>query len=100
MQDLRGKVAVVTGGASGIGRAMAERWAAEGMAVVIGDVEEAAAKTAATELEAGGAQGLAVQVDVADEDSVRARADAARERFGTFHLICNNAGVAGHFGRA
>jgi NAD(P)-dependent dehydrogenase (short-subunit alcohol dehydrogenase family) len=100
MQDLRGKVAVVTGGASGIGRAMAERFAAEGMAVVIGDIEEAAAKSAVAELEAGGAQALAMHVDVTDEDSVRALSDGARERFGTFHVICNNAGVAGHFGRA
>jgi NAD(P)-dependent dehydrogenase (short-subunit alcohol dehydrogenase family) len=100
MKDLRGKVAVVTGGASGIGRALAERFATDGMAVVVADIEESAAKSAAAELEAAGAQALAVPVDVTDEDSVRALADAARERFGMFHVVCNNAGVAGHFGRA
>src|SRR4051812_23294632 len=100
VQELRGKVAVVTGGASGVGRAVAQRFAAEGMAVVIGDVEGEAAKPAVTELEAGGTEALAVQVDVTDPESVGALADAARERFGTFHVVCNNAGVAGHFGRA
>src|SRR5205085_10646650 len=84
----------------GIGRAMAERFAAEGMAVVIGDIEEGAAKATAAEIQSSGADTLAVAVDVTDEDSVRALAHAALERFGAYHVVCNNAGVAGHFGKA
>jgi NAD(P)-dependent dehydrogenase (short-subunit alcohol dehydrogenase family) len=96
MQDLRGKVAVVTGGASGIGRAMAERFAAEGMSLVLADVEEAALDLAAKELGDGGAQVLAVATDVSQPAQVEALAAAARQRFGTVHVVCNNAGVGGH----
>jgi NAD(P)-dependent dehydrogenase (short-subunit alcohol dehydrogenase family) len=96
MQDLRGKVAVVTGGASGIGRAMAERFAAEGMSLVLADVEEAALDLAAKELGDGGAQALAVPTDVSQPAQVEALAAAARQRFGTVHVVCNNAGVGGH----
>jgi NAD(P)-dependent dehydrogenase (short-subunit alcohol dehydrogenase family) len=96
MQDLNGKVAVVTGGASGIGRAMAERFAAEGMSLVLADVEEAALDLAAKELGEGGAQVLAVPTDVSQSAEVEALAAAARQRFGTVHVVCNNAGVGGH----
>jgi NAD(P)-dependent dehydrogenase (short-subunit alcohol dehydrogenase family) len=89
MDDLRGKVAVVTGGASGIGKGMAARFAAEGMHVVIADVEEAALAVAAEELGVVG-----VRTDVTDPADVQALADAAVDRFGTVHVICNNAGVA------
>jgi NAD(P)-dependent dehydrogenase (short-subunit alcohol dehydrogenase family) len=90
MDDLRGKVAVVTGGASGIGKGMAARFAAEGMHVVIADVEEAALAVAAEELGVVG-----VRTDVTDPADVQALADAAVDRFGTVHVICNNAGVGG-----
>jgi NAD(P)-dependent dehydrogenase (short-subunit alcohol dehydrogenase family) len=83
-------VAVVTGGASGIGRAMAARFAAEGMHVVIGDVEEAPLAATAAELGVVG-----VHTDVTDAGSVAALADATLERFGAVHLVCNNAGVGG-----
>ena len=96
MQDLGGKVAVVTGGASGIGRAMADRFAGEGMSVVLADVEEAALDIAAKELGESGAQVLAVPTDVSQAADVEALAAAARERFGTVHVVCNNAGVGGH----
>ena len=96
MQDLQGKVAVVTGGASGIGRAMAERFAAEGMNLVLADVEEAALDLAAKELGEGGAQVLAVPTDVSQSAQVEALAAAARQRFGSVHVVCNNAGVGGH----
>lgn len=85
----RGKVAVVTGGASGIGLALAERCLAEGMQVVIGDYEEAALAETAARLGV-----LGVQTDVRSPESLRALAAAAMDRFGALHLLCNNAGVS------
>ncbi len=93
MEDLRGKVAVITGGASGIGRAVAERAAAEGMKVVLGDIEEGPLKEAERELTAQGAEALGVVTDVADVVSVRALRDRALDRFGAVHVVHNNAGV-------
>ncbi|MFJ3764403.1 SDR family NAD(P)-dependent oxidoreductase [Streptomyces sp. NPDC090082] len=93
MELRQGQVAVVTGAASGIGRAMARRFAAEGLAVVLGDVERAALEEAAEELAAGGARVLARTVDVSDPDQVKAFADAAYDAFGAVHVLCNNAGV-------
>ncbi len=90
MRDLEGKVAVVTGGASGIGRGLAARFAADGMQVVIADVENAALEQTAAELGVVG-----VQTDVADAVSVQALADQVCDRFGTVHVLCNNAGVGG-----
>jgi NAD(P)-dependent dehydrogenase (short-subunit alcohol dehydrogenase family) len=99
MERLDGKVAVVTGGASGIGRAMAERFVAEGMAVVVADVEQPVLDSTAEALRKAGGEVLAVPTDVRDPSSVEALAHAARQRFGTFHVVCNNAGVSGHLGR-
>ncbi len=90
MDELAGRVAVITGGASGIGRALAERCAADGMHVVIADVEEAALDAAVAELGVTGAL-----TDVSDASSVQALADLVRERFGRVDLLCNNAGVGG-----
>ena len=90
VRELRGKVAVVTGGASGIGRAMAARFADAGMQVVIADVEQVPLERAAAELGVVG-----VPTDVSEVASVQALATAVRERFGTAHLLCNNAGVGG-----
>jgi NAD(P)-dependent dehydrogenase (short-subunit alcohol dehydrogenase family) len=90
MDEVRGKVAVVTGGASGIGRALATRFIAEGMNVIIADVEQGPLEAAAAELGAHG-----VRTDVADAASVAALADATLERFGAVHVLCNNAGVGG-----
>ena len=93
MEDLAGKVAVVTGAASGIGRALAERFAAEGMRVVLADIERPVLELAATELSATGAEVVAVPTDVSLEDDVNALAAQTFERFGDVHLLCNNAGV-------
>ncbi len=93
MKDLNGRVAVVTGGAGGIGRAMGERFAREGMKVVLADVEEAALVTATEKLRAEGVEATGVVCDVADYASVERLRDAALERFGAVHLLCNNAGI-------
>ncbi|MEE2665514.1 MAG: SDR family NAD(P)-dependent oxidoreductase [Myxococcota bacterium] len=94
MRDLSGKVAVITGGASGIGRALADAFADEGMKLVLADVEKPALEAAVAELEAGGSEAFGVPTDVRDPEQVRALADAALDRFGTVHVVCNNAGVA------
>jgi NAD(P)-dependent dehydrogenase (short-subunit alcohol dehydrogenase family) len=96
--DFAGKTAVVTGAASGIGRGLADRFASEGMNVVVADIEVAALDAAAGEIRSSGADVLAVQTDVSDRGSVDALAAAAIERFGIPHVVCNNAGVSGNFG--
>jgi NAD(P)-dependent dehydrogenase (short-subunit alcohol dehydrogenase family) len=93
MKELRGKVAVVTGAASGIGRALAGRFAAEGMKVVLADVEGPALAKAESELRAGGATVLAIAADVARAEAVDALAASTLEAFGGVHVLCNNAGV-------
>lgn len=93
MQDLVGKVAVVTGGASGIGHAMAGRFAREGMKLVLVDVEAGALAEAVQGFEAVGVEVLAQQLDVSDAAKMDALADATLERFGAVHVLCNNAGV-------
>ena len=93
MELREGQVAVVTGAASGIGRAMVRRFAQQGLKVVLADVEEGALEKAAAELREDGAQVLARVVDVSERDSVTALADAAYDAFGAVHVLCNNAGV-------
>jgi NAD(P)-dependent dehydrogenase (short-subunit alcohol dehydrogenase family) len=95
IDPLEGKVAVVTGAASGIGLALATRLAAEGMRLVLGDVEAPALETAASTLREGGAQIEALVADVSNPDEVDALGRAAMERFGALHLAVNNAGVSG-----
>ena len=95
VEVLSGRTAVVTGAASGIGEGLAERFAAEGMNVVLADVEEEALAITAKELEAAGARVLAVPTDVSDRGSVDDLAGAATHAFGNVHVLCNNAGVAG-----
>lgn len=94
MKEFREKVAVVTGAASGIGRALAQRCAREGMKVVLADVESAPLEQAAREIEASGAPTLAVRTDVSKAEEVERLAQAALQSFGAVHLVCNNAGVA------
>jgi NAD(P)-dependent dehydrogenase (short-subunit alcohol dehydrogenase family) len=93
MKNFRGKVAVVTGAASGIGWGLAERCAAEGMKVVIADIEEAALKEAEGKLKAGGAQVQAVTTDVSKLADIENLAARAQSVFGGVHLLFNNAGV-------
>jgi NAD(P)-dependent dehydrogenase (short-subunit alcohol dehydrogenase family) len=92
MKELRGRVAVVTGGASGIGRAMARAFLREGMKVVVADVEEEAISSTLAEL--GDGEVVGVRTDVSDADSVESLAEEVFSRFGACHLLCNNAGVS------
>lgn len=91
--ELEGKVAVVTGAASGIGRATAQAFAEAGMKVVLADIEEAPLVEAARALAAAGAEVVAVPTDVSDAGSVAALRDRALEAFGAVHVVHNNAGV-------
>ena len=93
MKELNGKVAVVTGAASGIGLAMTEQFASEGMQVVMADVEEEALAQSATGLEAAGADVLGVLCDVSDAASVKGLAEQTLSAYGGVHVVCNNAGV-------
>jgi NAD(P)-dependent dehydrogenase (short-subunit alcohol dehydrogenase family) len=95
MEDLRGKVAVITGGASGIGLAMANAFAGEGMHIVLADIELGALEAATPEVAARGGEVLAVPTDVTDPAAVDQLAEQAIDRFGAVHVICNNAGVGG-----
>jgi 3-oxoacyl-[acyl-carrier protein] reductase len=92
-RPLEGRVALVTGAARGIGRAIAERLAAEGAAVCLTDVDEAPLREFAQELERGGVRTLAVTGSVADPESCRATAEAAAGELGGLHILINNAGL-------
>ena len=96
IEDLDGRVAVITGAASGLGLALAERFAADGMRLVLADVEATALESAVDRLVEGGATAIAVPTDVTDATAVDELARAAVDAFGTAHVVCNNAGVGGH----
>lgn len=95
MDTFADKVAVVTGAASGIGLAFAERFAAEGMKVVLADIEAAPLAAAEASIKAKGGSVIAVQTDVMNEAQIRRLADTAFATWGKVHILCNNAGVSG-----
>ena len=98
MKEFKNHVAVVTGGPSGIGRAMADRFAAAGMKVVLADVEESALRKAEEDMRAQGVDVLGVVTDVAKAEAVENLAQKTVAAFGGVHIVCNNAGVGGGFG--
>jgi NAD(P)-dependent dehydrogenase (short-subunit alcohol dehydrogenase family) len=94
MTSFSGKVGVITGGASGIGLAVAEALAREGAKLVLADIEQGALDIAVKALSDTGAEVIGVRTDVADRASVQALADRTWQRFGAAHIVFNNAGVA------
>jgi NAD(P)-dependent dehydrogenase (short-subunit alcohol dehydrogenase family) len=93
VKDIEGRVAVVTGAASGLGRAMAERFGAEGMRVVIADIEKESLAETSAALAATGIDATPVVTDVSRYADIERLADVAFDTYGGAHLICNNAGV-------
>jgi NAD(P)-dependent dehydrogenase (short-subunit alcohol dehydrogenase family) len=96
MRELAGRVAVVTGTGSGMGRAFARRFAAEGMNVVAADIDRAALAETVAGIRTAGGEATGVPTDVSDPEAVRRLADEATARYGPVHLLCNNAGVEGY----
>ncbi len=94
MKELAGRIAVVTGGASGIGRALALALARERAKIVLADVDEAGMARVAGEIKAAGGEAVTVRTDVTELASVQALADRAFTAFGRVHVLCNNAGIA------
>ncbi|MEP5763664.1 MAG: SDR family NAD(P)-dependent oxidoreductase [Halieaceae bacterium] len=93
MDKFKGRVALVTGAASGIGLSLARVFAEQGMKLVLADIEEIALEAARSELAEAGAEVLALRCDVSDAGAVEALAVSAEQAFGTIHIVCNNAGV-------
>jgi NAD(P)-dependent dehydrogenase (short-subunit alcohol dehydrogenase family) len=95
IKDFSGKVAVITGGGSGIGRSLAHAFAEGGMKIVLSDINEESLTNVSDELRSRGAEVLSLVVDVSKPEQVKSLADAAYENFGRANILCNNAGVGG-----
>ena len=95
METFEGKVAVITGGASGLGLAMAQRFAEAGMNIVIGDIEAEPLAMAEAAIASKGVKVLPQRTDVSKAEDVEALAESAYRRFGAVHVLCNNAGIGG-----
>ena len=93
MKDLNGKIAVITGGASGIGLGMARAFAGAGMKLVLADLDDAARDTAIAEFRAAGTDAVGMHCDVSVHEQVQALAALATETYGGVHILCNNAGI-------
>src|ERR1700723_2881025 len=93
MRDLKGKTALITGSASGIGFGMAQAFVESGMNLVMTDIDEVRLKSRADQLARQGAQILAVPLDVTERPAWEKAAQSAESRFGKIHVLCNNAGI-------
>ena len=94
MKDLKGKVAAVTGAASGLGRSMALAFASEGMDVALADVDQTNLSSVANEVQAKGVRAITLKVDVSQAEQVEGFRDQTLARLGAVHVVCNNAGVS------
>lgn len=94
MREFAGRTAVVTGGASGVGRALCDLFAANGMRVVVSDINQAALDAYVAELRERGVEAIGVRTDVTRQDSVNELADRAFAAYGNVHVLCNNAGIS------
>lgn len=99
MEAMSGKTAVITGGASGMGKAFASRLGAAGMKIVIADIEEPAIDATIAELQGAGVEAVGVRTDVSELDSMMSLAADAKEAFGSIDVVALNAGVGGGNGR-
>ena len=94
MKQLKGKVAAVTGAASGLGRSMALAFAAEGMDVALADVDQLNLSSVEKEIQDLGVRAITLKVDVSQAEQVDAFRDQTLARLGAIHVVCNNAGVS------
>jgi NAD(P)-dependent dehydrogenase (short-subunit alcohol dehydrogenase family) len=98
MKQIKDKVAIVTGASSGIGKAIAELYAANGAKVVLSDVQDEAGEKVAADIKANGAEAIYVSCDVSDPKACEKLVSETINKFGALHIACNNAGIGGEMG--